>query len=183
MLGGKSWEDFNDALAQAGGPDASADQVSVLKAMMLQVAGKVSTKGAYIQVIATFAGLPFERAKEELQDLATSGVIRYDPSKRLYTFWPAGKSANKVDQLLSEKLKGRILDDLTVDAASKSLRSVGLLNRLSIAIPWGHPDDWQAEQIVLTKTMFTAEGLQRRAISKLTWSTDGSERARGLVVW
>ena len=183
MLGEKPWGDFCDALAQAGGPDATADQVSVLKAMLLQVAGRVPTRGAYAQVIANFAGLDAERTKEELQALATSGVIRFDSIGRIYTFWPAGKGANKVDQLLSEKLRNRTLSDQTMESVMKCLRIECLLNNISVAIPWGHAEDWQAEQMLMSRQTFTEENLQAKAISKLTWGIDGTERSRGLLVW
>ena len=88
-----------------------------------------------------------------------------------------------MDQLLSDKLQGRTLNDQVMDAALKALRNEGLYDRMSVAVTWGHPDDWQAEQIVLTRATFTEEGLTRKAIGKLTWSTDAMDRARGLVVW
>ena len=183
MLGEKPWGDFCDALSQAGGPDTSQGQASVLKAMLLQVSGRVPTRGAYVQVIANFAGLDIERTKEELQALATSGVIRFDSVNRLYTFWPAGKGANKVDQLLSEKLRNKNLNDQIIDSAMKSLRQESLLNNISVAVPWGHPEDWQAEQLLMSRQVFTEESLQAKAVSKMTWGTDGIERSRGLLVW
>jgi hypothetical protein len=183
MLGEKPWGDFCDALAQAGGPDTSQDQASVLRAMLLQVSGRVPTKGAYVQVIANFAGLDIERTKEELQALATSGVIRFDQVNRLYTFWPAGKGANKVDQLLSEKVRNKGLNDQIIESAIKSLRSESLLNNISVAVPWGHPEDWQAEQLLMSRQMFTQEILLSKAVSKMTWGIDGVERSRGLLVW
>ena len=183
MLGEKPWGDFCDALAQAGGPDATQDQVSVLKAMLLQVAGRVPTRGAYVQVIANFAGLDNERAREELQALATSGVIRFDSANRVYTFWPAGKGANKVDQLLLEKVRNRSLNNQTTDSIMKSIRLEGLFGNISVAVPWGHPEDWQAEQILMSRQMFTDETLRAKASRKMAWETDGSEGTRGLLVW
>ncbi len=183
MLGEKSWGDFSDGLGQAGGPDAPPDQLAVLKAMLLQTAGKVATKGAYSRVVAHFAGLPLESANKELRALAASGVIRYDPPNRIYTFWPAGRGANKVDQVLSEKLRGRTLDGSIIDAVMQPLRSEGLFDSISIAIPWGHQDDWRAEQILASRHTFTLEGLQKLAVDKIHWRADGAERSRGLVVW
>ena len=183
MLGQKNWGDFSDAVAQAGGPDAPPDQIAVLKAMLLQTAGKVATKGAYSRVIAHFAGLSLERATKGLQALAESGVIRYDPPNKLCTFWPAGKGPNKVDQVLSENLRGRVLDGVTIDAVMKPLRAEGLFNNISVPIPWGHQDDWQAEQILASRHTFTADGFQKLAVNKIYWRADGTERSRGLVVW
>ena len=183
MLGEKSWGDFSDALGQAGGPDTPPNRLVVLKAMLLQTAGNVATKGVYSRVIAHFAGLPHETTNNELHALAGSGVIRYDSFQRIYTFWPAGRGANKVDQILLEKLRGRTLDASIIDAVMQPLRSEGLFGSISVPIPWGHQDDWQAEQVLASRHTFTVDGLRKLAVDKIHWRADGAERSRGLVVW
>ena len=110
-------------------------------------------------------------------------VARQCAVEQVYTFWPAGKGANKVDQLLSDKLRSRALTDQTMDSVMKCLRIECLLNNISVAVPWGHAEDWQAEQMLMSRQTFTDEYLQAKAISKLTWGTDGTERSRGLLIW
>ena len=179
MLGEKPWRDFVDALAQAGGPDAVESQVAVLKAMLLQGAARVPTKGVYDRVIAHFAGLTHEDASGALQNLAAGGVIRYDASTRVYTFWPAGQGANKVEQAFTTKLKNRVLDQVALDGAVKELRANGLFGDVSVSVRWGHPEDWQAEQILATRRTLTAENLRGLAINRLYWKADGDERLAG----
>ncbi len=183
MLGEKNWEDFSDALGQAGGPDASPEQVAVLKAMLLQTAGRVATRGSYNRVLAQFAGLSVEEAGSALKALAASGVIRFDPTKNVYTFWPAGKGANKVDQILSEKLAGSLLDSSTLTALNAHLRSEGLMPDISVTVPWGHRDDWQAEQLLASKHTFTVSSLQALVLNRMYWRPEGNPLARGLVIW
>ncbi len=183
MLGEKVWNDYIDALGQAGGPDASPEQAAVLKAMLLQTAGKVATHGTYNRVIAHFAGLSLEHASTELKSLASAGVIRFDPAKSLYTFWPAGKGANKVDQILAEKLNGTTLDSTVLNSVNAQLKTAGLLSDLPITVPWGHRDDWRAEQVLATKNTFTTTELQKLILNKMYWRPEAGALARGIVVW
>ena len=183
MLGEKAWNDYIDALGQAGGPDASPEQVAVLKAMLLQTAGKVATHGTYNRVIAHFSGLSLETASVELKALASAGVIRFDPARSLYTFWPAGKGANKVDQILAEKLNGTTLDSTVLNSVNAQLKAAGLTPDLSVTVPWGHRDDWRAEQILATKHTFTTAELQTLILNKMYWRPDAGGAARGIVVW
>jgi hypothetical protein len=183
MLGVKNWDNYCDALGQAGGPDASPDQIAVLKAMLLQTACSVATRGAYNRVIAQFAGLSPEHAANELKSLAASGVIRFDSTRHIYTFWPAGKGANKVDQILSDKLQGCILDGPTLDTIIARLKSEGLLGDISVPIPWGHQDDWWAEQLIASRHTFNIDAIQKKVIDRIFWRSDGTTLPRGLVVW
>jgi len=183
MLGQKVWDDFTDAVAQAGGADATAPQVAILKAMLLQAAGKVATKGSYSRVIGLFAGLAVEIAASELKSLATSGVIRFEPSKGIYTFWPAGKGANKVDQMLLEKLQGHTLDNSVLQVLNARLRTEGLIENISVPVPWGHQEDWQAEQYFVSKETLTRKMLGHLASSSIDWRPEGAPLARGLVLW
>ncbi len=183
MLGQKCWNDYCDALGQAGGPDTPADDLSVLKAMLLQSAAKIATRGAYDRVIGHFAGISLERAAKALQKLAGSGVVRYDSANRVYTFWPAGRGANKVDLLLSEKLAGQTLDGAILEGLMKPLREEGMFKNLSVPIDWGHRDDWQAEQILASRATLTVDSLKGLGLDRLLWRPDGCDRPRGLVIW
>ena len=183
MLGEKSWNDYTDALSQAGGPDATLEQVAVLKAMLLQKAANVATRGSYNRVIAHFAGLSLERASTELQALATTGVTRYDQSHYIYTFWPAGKGANKVDQILSEKLSGCVLDKLTLERTTDRLKLENLVRDIPVPVLWGHQDDWHAVQMFVSRLTLTVENCRAYAIQKLHWLPEGEPKARGLILW
>jgi hypothetical protein len=183
MLGEKPWRDYSDALAQAGGPDATQEQQAVLKAMLLQTSGQLATKGVYTRVIAHISGLAVERASKELQGLAASGIIHREISSGVYTFWPSGRGANKVNQLLSEKLKGKTLDAAVVDFLNNWLRSQNVLRDICVPVPWGHRDDWRAEQILVTRTTFTPEAIKEALVTRINQQPQGSDKARGLLIW
>ena len=152
---------------------------------MLQTAGRVATRGRFTTASLHISqACPWsERPLGELKSLATAGVIRFDPTKTIYTFWPAGKGANKVDQILSEKLNGTTLDSTVLNSVNAQLKAAGLTPDLSVTVPWGHRDDWRAEQILATKHTFTTAELQTLILNKMYWRPDAGGAARGIVVW
>ena len=184
MLGEKPWQDYRDALRQAGGPDAPDEHRAVLKAMLLQTVGDVPTSLlGYEKVIAEFCGCSPEVAAHALNSLVLSGVIRQDPVQKLYTFWPAGRGANRLEEVLSRKLQAKALDAAVLDQINKFLQRARLLPPVAVSVPWGHAEDWQATQVLMNRSTFNKQTLQRLAHNYAMLGLDGQEQSRGLVVW
>jgi hypothetical protein len=175
---------FLEAVQLAGGADAPAEQVTVLKAMLLQIAGRVETRRTgYETTIAQLSGLLKQVAGQTLKELSDSGVIRPDANKRFYTFWPIGGTAHRVEELLQEKLRDRVLDRRALDRVNGLLKEAGWLQPVPVNGPWGHAEDWHASQVLLGYSDFGQDALIKLAAEHLQWRLDGKQRARGLVAW
>jgi len=185
MLGGEVWNNFLDAKTQAGGPDAELEEIDVLKAMVLQFAAQVPTRQiGYSKIIGQFSGLSVNKATSTLQELSGSGVIRHDSVKKIYTFWPAGKGANRVEEILAKKLmKINSLTPRLISKIENQLKDATLLNAVSVTVPWGHRDDWKAENIIATRDLFNRDWLVNLVNTYLIHRLDGADRYRGLIVW
>lgn len=178
------YKQFLEALQMAGGADAPAEQVTVLKAMLLQIAGRVETqRTGYETTIAQLSGLPKQVAGQTIKDLSDSGVIRPDASKRFYTFWPVGGTAHRVEELLRERLRDRVLDRRALDKVNGLLKEAGWLQPVPVNGPWGHAEDWHASQVLVGFSDFGRDALIKLAAEHLQWRLDGKQKARGLVAW
>jgi hypothetical protein len=184
MLGDDPWRDYSDALRQAGGPDAPELERRVLQAMLLQVAGQVPTRAVgFERMAANLADTAVNEASAALKGLRDRGVIRSDEVQKIYTFWPAGRSASELEKRIAEKTAGRSLDRDSLDRLEPYLRAQGALAPLAVSVNWGHPEDWQAEQVLVTRDMVRGTPLKALIKDRL-WSTPlKEERARGLVLW
>ena len=185
MFGPEIWRDYIDALAQAGGPDAANDEVSVLKGMVLQKAANVGTRGfGFDKVIGQFAGFNQEDASGALQRLVSRSVIRYDADQRLYMFWPAGRGASKAEEILTKKVAGiRNVNIEVLERVDSVLRGISALAPHQVSIGWGHREDWQADEMLASKDILTEENLRKVVSMKLQARLDGSERCRCLIIW
>ena len=180
----KPYGDFLDAMQQAGGADAPAEHSVVLKAMLLQIAGQVETRHTGYEVtVAQLSGLPRQAVSQALKELSDSGVIRHDPDGRFYTFWPAGRGAHKVEELLQKKLRDKVLDRKVLDRVGDLLNEDGQMQPVTANVPWGHPDDWHAAQVLVGYPGFDQHALFKLSAERLQWRLDGKQRPRALVVW
>ncbi len=176
--------DFLDAVQQAGGADAPLEQRTVLKAMLLRIAGQVETwQTGYETTVAQLSGLSQQVASQTLKDLADSGIIQHDPDNRFYTFWSAGRGAHKVKELLQKKLRDKVLNRRALDKVGELLDEKGLLQPIPINVPWGHSQDWHAAQVLLSYSDFEQNALLKLSAERLQWRLDGKTRPRALVAW
>lgn len=180
----KPYQDFLDAMQQAGGVDAPAEQRTILKAMLLQIAGQVETRHTgYDTTIVQLSGLSRQVVNQTLKELSDSGVIRHDPDGRFYTFWPAGRGAHKVEELLQKKLRNKVLDRRILDKVGELLNENEQMQSIPANVPWGHSDDWHAAQVLLGSSDFEENALFRLSAERLQWRLDGKQRPRALVAW
>ncbi|MBV5327603.1 MAG: hypothetical protein JZU65_08175 [Chlorobium sp.] len=189
MFGAEIWKDYIDAKSQAGGVDAKDSEIAVLKGMVLQKAVDVPTKSmGFERVIGQFAGISKPDATVALQQLAERSVIRYDATQKLYMFWPAGRGANKVEELLVHKVASiKSLDQKIISEVEKVLRGapIPLISPKPIRVSWGQSDDWQAEEMLASREMLTIDWINKLVAERLTQKllVGDDTKVRGLVVW
>jgi len=152
--------------------------------MLLQIAGQVETQHTgYETTMTHLSGLPKQVVNQALKELSDSGVIRHDPNGRFYTFWPAGRGAHKVEELLQKKLRDKVLDRKVLDRVGDLLNENGQMQPVTANVPWGHSDDWHAAQILVGYPSFEQNALFKLSAERLQWRLDGKQRPRALVAW
>lgn len=192
MLSEQVWEQYT----QVNLPDLEPEQRDVLKAMVLQKAANLPTKSVgFPAVIGELAGLSPKRADEVLKQLYQQRYIRYDDSNRIYSFWSGSNAAIELERLLNRELedlerhkKLRVyLDDFDTKASNKvnDLISAGKLlahqSSYPVSVEWGHPEDWAAQLVVLTRESWNIRTLELLT-SRYSATVDEVPGCRGLVL-
>lgn len=54
---------------------------------------------------------------------------------------------------------------------------------VTVNVPWGHPDDWYATQVLVGYPGFEQNAVFKLSSERLRWHLDGKQRPRALVVW
>jgi hypothetical protein len=178
MLGEQVWQQFQ----QVDLPDLDPRQKAVLKAMLLQKAANIPTKSAgYAGVIAELSGLLSKDAEETLKQLEEQRYIRYDSANKIYSFWSGSNAAIELEKRLNQELaelekRGLLrayLDEfdgygqtkvnkLIADSKSPLFRKYPVsVSKYLVSVDWGHSEDWAAQLVVLTRSAWTVEVLER----------------------
>ncbi|MEI6916340.1 MAG: hypothetical protein WCL39_14490, partial [Armatimonadota bacterium] len=116
---------------------------------------------------------------------AQRGYIRKDDIQKAYTFWTVGKSLADIEKKLTEMISNAEVDWGLIS----SINSSGELQRGRHLGPievqhgeLGAPEDWAAEQKILTLGTFTANNLQRLAPRFSMGPSGLVEGPRGVVI-
>jgi hypothetical protein len=197
MLSEKVWAQYQGVKV----PDLSEAQSAVLKAMVLQQAAEISTKSFGPQgfeiVIGQLAGLSPGESKRALESLEQARYIRYDSTNRSYSFWVGSNGAVELERLLNKRmddlrvqtdLQGRnkltiVVDDLTqgTNRATELMDEEAITGLHPVSVKWGHPDDWAAHEIILSRTGFTRRNLEQ-LLGTCTASVSSYAERRGAVI-
>lgn len=173
-------------------PDLADEEIAILKAMVLQAAGRVKTKNVgYERVIGQLSGIPRQRAEDLLKDLEARRYIRYDPGQGIYSFWSGSNLAMDLqrmvdvalDKRLAEGRRDLLLRNLTTagtNPGNDALVEGGLLKPREIVVDWGSQVDWTAEEIVVTRDLVGPKMLER-ALSRLAASPETVPQTRALL--
>lgn len=133
------------------------DQKDILKALLLQEVSVLKARDEdQIDLIASMVGVPPSDTKKCLRFLSDSKVIAWNQDgRKSYSLWASSFNPFKLDQILDRKVKG-------VEVAQRDLLhlSENYLGATQVSIPWGHPQDWQAKEYLLTVEHFNAKTLQ-----------------------
>ncbi len=157
------------------------DQKDVLKAILLQEVASLKARDEdQIDLIASMVGMPPSDTKKCLRFLSDSKVIAWNQDgRKSYSLWASSFNPFKLDQTLDKKVKD-------VEVTHKDLLNVGenYLGATQVPIPWGHPQDWQAKEYVLTAEHFNAKTLQDLAgYYKYDDKNGLRDGDRGCVIW
>lgn len=170
-------------------PDLTEAQQAVLKAMLLLDVAELSTKraGGYAAVVANLTGLEEKDARDILQVLEEQHYIRYDSVNKTYSFWVGSNDALTLDRILSEAVaqreEKRTLGQLfeTFTGGTNPVNRLGLTEKHPVAVTWGHPDDWGAQEVLVPASGLNAS-LLAALRTKYTAEIDKAPEARGVVV-
>ena len=197
MLGEQVWNQYQGVRA----PDLSDVQSAVLKAMVLQRIAEISTKGfgpqGFETVIGQLAGISTGESKAALESLEQARYIRYDSQNRSYSFWVGSNGAVELERLVNKKmdelrlqrdmqarnkLTGAV-DDLIggKNRATDLLLKDDIIGSFPVSVKWGHPEDWAADEIILSRAGLTQRNLEHLLGSCRASTTDYAER-RGAVI-
>lgn len=170
-------------------PDLTEQQQTVLKAMLLLDVAELPTKnaGGYIAVIANLTGLEEAEAKRTLQTLEDQHYIRYDSANKTYSFWVGSNDALDLDRLLNEEIQhreqnkkiGQLFETFT--GGTNAVNKLPLTQMNPVAVSWGHPDDWAAQEILVPVSGLN-QSLLTALRTKYAVEIDRAPDARGVVV-
>lgn len=191
MLGEQIWRQYK----QVDLPDLTLEQKAVLKAMVLQRAANIQTKGiGFGPLIAELSGLTPKQAEETLKQLEEQRYIRYDSANKVYSFWVGSNAAIELERLLNQELTNlerhghlkAYIDEFDTNGQNKvnSLfvnSKSALYRQYPVSVDWGHAEDWAAQLVVLTRASWTVHVLERLT-ARYTASLTEMPDCRGLVL-
>jgi hypothetical protein len=191
MLGEQVWQQYKAVNV----PDLTEVQRAALKSMVLQVVGGIQTNQiGYANLIGHLSGYPEAEARRALQSLEEQRYIRYDSTNKTYSFWSGSNGAMELDRLLNKKMEELsrrqqlgayldVLDQNHTNPVNKYLSEgkQSLLESYPVTTTWGHPDDWSAQEVVLTRASFTYANLER-LLTMCHSTLSDFPKHRGLVV-
>lgn len=160
--------------------EAPPEQERLLKALLLQnVAGLKLGRDTQENFLEEAAGIPHGATKTHLTALVSSQCIRMDDNKRTYTFWSLSTDPDALKKKLLKKLEGKEFNWELLENLSKDQ-----VKSIPVPVKWGHEEDWEAKEVLLTRKYYTAERLQE-LFPRFRMNGSGllEEGVRGGVVW
>lgn len=163
------------------GPDASPYDVALLQALLLQEAGRLPVrKDTQLHFLAEAAGISsIDKARHHLKLLTDNGCIRFDPGTKMNSFLSVSANPHRLEEILHQRLEGKSFTQELLSSLNREETKP-----MAVDVGWGHQDDWQAEEVILTKAFFDVHRLQEIAAPfKTSYANELQEGARGGVVW
>ena len=178
-LPGNSYLLYENALRTLG-TDAPQEQVELLKALLLQDIAKLPVRrDTQMAYLAEASGQTLRDADTHLRTLSTKRVIRFDQGTKLYSFWPVAANPHRMEEIIEERLQQTKFSwDLLKELNNSHLPAI------PVDIPWGHSDDWAADEKIITLDFFNAKYLQELIPQyQITSKGELIEGKRGCVIW
>ena len=95
------------------------------------------------------------------------------------SFWPSFVNPHRLDELINQRLEGMQYTWELIEGLNNEYTKA-----ISIDVSWGHQEDWQAVEKILTKDFFDISHLQKFYPSfKISTTGELQEGTRGGVVW
>lgn len=174
-----SFNQFGHA-RRALGPDAPEEQGLLIKALLLQEASSLPvSRENQVEFLSEAIGTVPKIALKNLKEMAKIRAIRYDPRTGLNTFWPIAASPHRIEQIIQERIQGK---EFTLEELLSLNKQY--LESISMNVNWGHPTDWEAKEMILTREHFAIDRLRDLSLFfRLSKSNQIIEGVRGFVVW
>jgi hypothetical protein len=179
-------------------PDMTGEQQLVLKAMYLQIAGDLQSKavGGYAKLIAALSGLPLEEADKTLRLLEIGSYVKFDPANKVYSFYQGGNQSIELERKVAAKLEElrkndrikHLLEELDPAGTTWYIekfenKDSKFFQHYDVTVGWGHPQDWQAQELILTRRGFSSQNLDKLLRNRLVMNLgEQRHKARGLVI-
>lgn len=189
MLGVEAWQQY----CQTDQPDLTPDQKAILKAMLLhKIAGIESKSVGYLILMSHLSGLNRTQAESALRNLESAQYIRYDSLNGTYSFWTGNNTAVQLEKLLNQELDHlrkqgswpQYIDSFNDSGQNKvNQLFVGkdsLVEPFSVKVSWGHPDDWAAPIVIITRASWKPTVVEKLSARYSTRIGEPPE-CRGLV--
>jgi len=160
--------------------NAPDEHTRLLKALLLQnVAELKLTRDDQEIFLQEAAGIPYNSIKKNLSELVSIQAIRLDNINRTYSFWSLSTDPDALKKKIQKKIEGKELDWDTLEILSKSQ-----VKAIPIEVKWGHAEDWEAKEVILTAKFFTVDRISK-LFPRYHMSVSGNleEGVRGGVVW
>ena len=166
------------------GYDTGDDQRSTLTALFLQEAGQITlSPDAQLEFMAESTGLSISGVTRALSALSDKNMIRYDSIKKTYSFWPANTDSAGFEWLVRSKLEKIPFNLAALEKLNGRLSSEYGYTTIPMNVTWGHPEDWAANQLILTREYIECDYL-RSFTKPFAASAQGLEDGnRGGVLW
>ncbi|KEF34340.1 hypothetical protein RDMS_08040 [Deinococcus sp. RL] len=169
-------------------PDLSDEQKAVLKAMLLIDIAELATRDVGYEVtVAEMAGLSEAVATRTLKALEAEHYIRRDNANKTYSFWVGSNGAMELERQLRESLvlreqKGTLHSLFaTYTAQGNAVNELGLTGCHEVAVEWGNPTDWAAQEVLLPFSALKPSVLDALS-AQYAVPLDKGPKARGVVV-
>jgi hypothetical protein len=148
------------------GQDATDEQLRVLVAMLLVMAGGLPTVDAgYERLIAELTGLELDVATQTLEELHKNGYIEREPLKKGYSLAEVGKAKADFRRAVNETLATLDLRQYSAKGLTDRVTGpngplVSHLKRKEISVEWGESADWGFARYLVTKAQMSEESLR-----------------------
>jgi len=163
------------------GPEADPLLHMVLKAVLLILVGELPTKAVQSQtLIAHLCGQDESRVQGALVELTRRHILRYEPADNRYSFWVT--QPHKVNMILEQKLQNITLSVNTLQRVINYLQQNGYLLPIHVSVSWGAPQEWSAEQALITAREFS-EATVGELAKRIIVDPSRIGTSRGLVIW
>lgn len=160
--------------------NAPPEQRLLLKALLLQnAAGLKIRRDDQISFLGEAAGIDFNTIKSHLNALTAARCILKDEAKGIYTFWASTIDPDAIKKKLQTKLAGKeVTWDLLEDLTRRQTKAI------PVGVNWGHQEDWEAKEVLLTRKFFTSERLKQLfPVQRMSATGVLEDGVRGGVVW
>lgn len=165
----------------------SPAHTAILKALLLYEVANMKWVGEkQVGMLAQLSGHDFQTTSRVLKELSSKKIIRYDPIQKVNSFWPIGNDPHKLEERIKQQIARLYQESNTflVDL-NRSLKADQQMRfgRVPIEVEWGHPEDWAANEEIITTEQLTPEYL-KQLFTPFRFGPRGFEDGqRGLVLW